>query len=183
MTAIMAIVAVVAFGKADSKQLQLTKADGVANIFDKEKTASVKFVYADDCVASYQGASEIPYKEYVRINGEWEEEHTYGEAGFTEDWNKRNKKGMKIVDGDADFQIVVTIHGIKEMATMRTWWEITKGEVQILDKDKKPVVEFKINEYYEIASGFGAMRLRNRIKETFEGLSESILNFAKKANK
>ncbi len=183
LTAIMALVAIVAFGKADEKQLQLTKADGVANIFDGSKTASVKFIYADDCVCSYQGVQKMPYAEYVKVNGEWEEEHTYGETGFTEEWNKRNKKGMKIVEGDADFQIVVTIHEIKEMAAMQAWWELVKADVKILDASKASVVEYKVNEYYEVAGGFAAMKLRNRIKETFEGLAESMIVFAKKANK
>ena len=183
LTAIMAIVAIVAFGKADEKQLQLTKADGVANIFDSSNKANVKFIYADDCVASYQGVSKMPYKEYVKINGEWEEEHTYGESGFVEEWNKRNKKGMKIVEDDANFQIVVTIHEIKEMAAMQAWWGIVKADVKILDSSKASVVEYKVNEYYEVAGGFAAMKLRNRIKETFEGLAESMILFAKKANK
>ena len=183
LTAIMAIVAIVAFGKASDKQMQLTKADGVANVFDASKTANVKFIYADDCVASYQGVSKMPYKEYVRMNGEWEEEHTYGESGFTEEWNKRNKKGMKMVEGDADFLIVVTIHEIKEMAAMQAWWEIVKADVKIVDSSNASAVEYNINEYYEVAGGFAAMRLRNRIKATFEGLAESMILFAKKANK
>ncbi|MCR4995267.1 MAG: hypothetical protein K6A32_07855 [Bacteroidales bacterium] len=182
-TAILAIVAMVAFAKADEKQLQLTKTDGIANFFDKSQTATVKFVYASDCVASYMGANKIPYAEYAQRNGEWEEEHTYGESGFTEDWNKRNKKGMKIVEEGGNFQIIVTIHEIKEMAAMQSWWEIVKGDIKVLNAEGQSVVEYKINEYYEVAGGFAAMKLRNRIKETFEGLSESMLNFAKKANK
>ncbi len=183
LTAILAVAAVVAFAKADDEQMQITKADGIASIFEKGKTANVKFVYADDCTASYQGISAMPYKEYVRVNGEWEEEHTYGEEGFTEEWNDRNKKGMKIVDGEADFTIIVTIHGIKEMTAYNSWWEITKGDVMINDKEGQTVVAYNLSEYYEVAGGFGQLRLRSRIRATFEGLAESMIAFAKKANK
>ena len=125
----------------------------------------------------------MPLKDYISANAEWEEERLYGESGFTEDWNKRNKKGLKIVEDKADIQIVVTIHGIKEMAAYRIWWEIAKGDVKFIDASGATIVSFDINEYYESCGGFKAMKLRNRIKETMEGLSESILYFAKKANK
>lgn len=181
-------ISVLAFGKASNKQLQLIKTDGISAIFDASKTASIEFVYAEDCVASYQGVTKMPYAQYVSVNGEWEEEHTYGENGFVEDWNKRNKKGMQLVAAgtQADYRFVITIHEIKEMATLNMWWEIVKGEIQMIDSTGKVVVEFNITEYYESMSeliSFKAVKLRERIKETMKGLSQSAFLLAKKANK
>lgn len=185
LTLVVALMATVCFAKADDKQLQLVEKGGVAAIFDSSKKANIEFVFSENCTASYQGATNIPFKSYVDLNKEWNEEWAESSAGFREDWNSRNKKGMLIVDGEADYTIRVTINAFKEMASFGgVWWEITDGSVEIISKaDNQLAVSFKIHEYYEICTGFKAMKLRNRIEETIEGLSESCLKFAKKANK
>ena len=151
-------------------------------IFDKTKKANLVYKFADNCTASYQGATKIPLKQYIELNAEWNEEWAEASQGFREDWNDRNKKGMTIVDGEADYTIQITIGNFKEMAAWNVWWEICDGKVEIIDNaTKEVVVAYNIHEYYEGMSGFKAMRLRNRIAGTLEGLSESCLYFAKKA--
>lgn len=178
----VALIAIACYGKADEKQLQLIKKDGIAVIFDKTKKANLVYKFADTCTASYQGATKIPLKQYIELNAEWNEEWAEASQGFREDWNDRNKKGMTIVDGEADYTIQITIGNFKEMAAWNVWWEICDGKVEIIDNaTKEVVVAYNIHEYYEGMSGFKAMRLRNRIAGTLEGLSESCLYFAKKA--
>lgn len=185
MTLVVALMATVCFAKADNKQMQLVKADGVAAIFDNNKTAKLEYVFTDDCTATYQVGTTIPLKQYISVNGEWDEEWAEAGEGFSDDWNKRNKKGMLITAGDkTDYTIRVTIGAFKEVVVMVYWWEITTGKVEIIDNaTNEVVVAYNIHEYYESCSGFKALKLRNRIKETLSGLSESCLNFAKKANK
>lgn len=171
-----------AFGKADEKQLSLVEKGGIEAIFNSGVKANLVYEFDKNCTASYQGTSAIPLKQYIELNKEWDEEWAEASEGFTEDWNKRNKKGMTIAKGDAEYTIKVTIDGFKEMAGFGVWWEITSGKVEIIENaSKKAVVSYKIHEYYESCSGFKAMKLRNRIKETLAGLSESCLVFAKKA--
>lgn len=174
--------ATLSFGKASDKQLSLVEKGGIASIFDPSVKANIVYEFAETCTASYQGATVVPFKTYVELNKEWDEEWAEASQGFSEDWNKRNKKGMTIVDGDADYTIKVTIGSFKEMAAMTIWWEIVEGKVEIIENASKNVaVSYKITEYYEGCTGFKAMKLRNRIKETLAGLSESCLVFAKKA--
>lgn len=175
-------VSIATFAKASDKQLQLTTPNTASVIFDATKTASFEIKFSETCTASYQGISGMDMAKYAKINGEWEEEWAYGSSAFTEDWNKRNKKGMQIVkSNNADYHIVVTIDSFKEMAAFNVWWEITQGTVEILDNSGKQVVQYNIHEYYECAKGFKAMKLRNRIYETIAGLSESCIYMAKNA--
>lgn len=172
---------IMSFGKADEKQLQLVEKSGIAQIFDKSKKAVVVYEFSEDCTASYQGTTNVPFKQYKELNKEWDEEWEEASQGFAEDWNKRNKKGMLIVNGEADYTIKIVIKGVKEMAAWNVWWEIVDGTLEIINNaDNKVEVSYKIHEYYEGMSGFKAMKLRNRIKETLAGLSESCLYFAKK---
>ena len=177
----IAMFAVASYGKASEKQLQLTNAEGVAVIFDATKKANVEIVFAENCTASYQGTQFIPFATYVELNKEWDEEWAEASKGFAQDWNSRNKKGMRITTGDADYKIIIKINSFKEMAAFNVWWEIVDGSVEIVENlSNRTIVAYNINEYYEGVSGFKALKLRNRIKETLAGLSESCLYFAKK---
>lgn len=179
----VALIAIACFGKASDKQLQLIKKDGIAVIFDKTKKANLVYKFTEDCTAAFQNMSIVTFKQYTEMNSEWDEEWKEASEGFRKDWNKRNKKGMMVVDEEADYTIQITIGGIKEFSSvMAVHWEICKGTVEIIDNaTKNVVVAYNINEYHEGVGGFRALALRNRIYATLEGLSESCHILAKKA--
>lgn len=165
----------------------LVNADGLSIFNDKTKTAYVKFVFSEDCTASVSSinACDIPFSQYVNMNGEWQEEWKYATNGFLEYLKKKNKHGMQIIDHiNTDYCILFSINSIKDKdygSWSPVWWEIIDGNVQLLDNTTgTPIVEFKIIEFWRQAQGITSdCYLRKRMRATLVGVAKQLLSTAK----
>jgi len=106
MMALMALVAVAVQAKDD--KVTVTSGDGKA-LKDGSKTAVIEFDYSKTI------AEGTPLKQYLKDRGEdhvadWPEIRDTARDRFVKMFNKRNKKGVQIVDGDkADLKLKVVI--------------------------------------------------------------------------
>ena len=106
MMARMMLVAVAA--QAQDDKVTLTSGDGKA-IIASDKTATLEFDYSS---TTTEGK---PLQEYLKGRGEdvvkdWPEIAKVARQRFIETFNKKNKKGVKIVEGDdADLKIKITV--------------------------------------------------------------------------
>lgn len=155
MMALMALVAVVA--QAADDKVTLTSGDGKW-LKDGGKTATVEMDYSD---TTTEGK---PLNVYLASRGDnfiadWPKMVEAGRASFIEQFNKRNKKGLQVVEsGDADYQIKVIVEkldfGKSGVAVVfgglgsAGGAEIT-GKLIVTDKSGEKVAEY---ELYEVRS-------------------------------